>query len=58
MCYECGCWGSVTPYGVGGREMNQAPKDAVGGIPPKFNRTIAGEPEVEIEEDYEIGEDD
>ena len=47
MCYECGCWGSVTPYGVGGRDMGQPPKKAKGGIPPEFNRVIANEEEYE-----------
>jgi len=22
MCAECGCYGSVEPYGVGGRDVN------------------------------------
>lgn len=35
MCYECGCYGTVTPYGIGGRDVNQPPRKAKGGIPPK-----------------------
>ena len=23
MCYECGCYGAVTPYGVGGSAVNK-----------------------------------
>ena len=26
MCVECNCFGTVTPYGVGGRTPTQAPK--------------------------------
>lgn len=28
MCVECNCFGTVTPYGVGGRTPTQAPKPA------------------------------
>lgn len=28
MCVECNCFGTVTPYGVGGRTPAQAPKPA------------------------------
>jgi len=28
MCVECNCFGTVTPYGVGGRTPTQAPKAA------------------------------
>lgn len=27
MCVECNCFGTVTPYGVGGRTPTQAPKE-------------------------------
>ncbi len=26
MCIECNCFGTVTPYGVGGRTPTQLPK--------------------------------
>ena len=28
MCIKCGCYGSVTPYGVGGRAVNASPTEA------------------------------
>lgn len=28
MCIKCGCYGSVTPYGVGGRAVNAVPTEA------------------------------
>jgi hypothetical protein len=28
MCAECGCYGSVNPYGVGGREVSSKPTEA------------------------------
>ena len=28
MCVECNCFGTVTPYGIGGRTPTQAPKPA------------------------------
>jgi hypothetical protein len=28
MCAECGCYGSVEPYGVGGREVGSKPTEA------------------------------
>ena len=28
MCVECGCYGTVTPYGVGGRKVTAAPTPA------------------------------
>jgi hypothetical protein len=34
MCYECGCYGAVTPYGVGGSAVNK-PAKAKGGVPPR-----------------------
>lgn len=52
MCYECGCYGAVTPYGVGGREMNQSPKEAKGGVPPEFDRSKAGEENYEKKMKY------
>jgi hypothetical protein len=27
MCAECGCYGSVNPYGVGGREVSSKPTE-------------------------------
>jgi hypothetical protein len=40
MCYDCGCYGAVNPYGVGGSAVNN-PAKAKGGAParrpqPKF----------------------
>jgi hypothetical protein len=35
MCYECGCYGAVTPYGVGGSAVNK-PAKAKGGVPPRM----------------------
>lgn len=26
MCVECNCFGTITPYGVGGRKPTEAPK--------------------------------
>lgn len=28
MCIKCGCYGTVSPYGVGGRKVNSAPTAA------------------------------
>jgi hypothetical protein len=28
MCIKCGCYGTVSPYGVGGRKVNSAPTPA------------------------------
>ena len=42
MCYECGCYGAVTPYGVGGSPVGK-PAEAKGGVPPKFDRAKAKE---------------
>lgn len=28
MCIKCGCFGSVNPYGVGGRAVNASPTEA------------------------------
>lgn len=28
MCIKCGCYGTVSPYGVGGRNVNSAPTQA------------------------------
>ena len=25
MCVDCGCYGTINPYGVGGRSVNAAP---------------------------------
>ena len=37
MCYECGCYGAVTPYGVGGSAVNN-PAKAKGGVPPRYGQ--------------------
>ncbi len=37
MCYECGCYGAVTPYGVGGSAVNK-PARAKGGVPPRYGQ--------------------
>lgn len=34
MCYDCGCYGAVAPYGVGGSAVNK-PAKAKGGVPPR-----------------------
>lgn len=28
MCLECGCYGAVNPYGIGGREVGKPPVQA------------------------------
>jgi hypothetical protein len=35
MCYECGCYGAVNPYGVGGSAVGK-PAEAKGGVPPRM----------------------
>lgn len=37
MCYECGCYGAVTPYGVGGSAVGK-PAKAKGGVPPRYGQ--------------------
>jgi hypothetical protein len=50
MCAECGCYGSVNPYGVGGREVNS--------MPPKANlKKVTVQPGVYHENDTEIEDD-
>ena len=34
MCYECGCYGAVNPYGVGGSAVNN-PAKATGKTPAR-----------------------
>lgn len=34
MCYDCGCYGAVNPYGVGGSAVNK-PARAKGGAPAR-----------------------
>lgn len=34
MC-DCGCYGAVNPYGVGGSAVNK-PARAKGGVPPRM----------------------
>ena len=51
MCYKCGCYGTVTPYGIGGRDVNQPPKKAKGGVPPKWNSKMVEMEDEEYEND-------
>jgi hypothetical protein len=37
MCYECGCYGAVNPYGVGGSAVNK-PANAKGGVTTRINQ--------------------
>lgn len=37
MCIECNCFGTVTPYGVAGRDVNAAPAPA---NPELYNKPI------------------
>ena len=37
MCYECGCYGAVNPYGVGGSAVGK-PAKAKGGVPTRMNQ--------------------
>ena len=50
MCAECGCYGSVNPYGVGGREVSSKPTEAslkkVTVIPGAYHKN-----DTEIEDD-------
>lgn len=50
MCAECGCYGAVQPYGVGGRDVNAKPTE------PSLKKVTVQpgayhESEVEIEDD-------
>lgn len=56
MCIKCGCYGTVSPYGVGGRKVNAAPPAA---NVAQYNKPIQRIGEVptgtrlEVEDDYE-----
>lgn len=55
MCVECGCYGTVTPYGVGGRKVTAAPTPADVSIYNNIKikpvgETMAGEKEMEEED--------
>ena len=49
MCLECGCYGAVNPYGVGGREVNSKPTEAslnkVTVVPGKYPKDTSLETE-------------
>lgn len=51
MCVECNCFGTVTPYGVGGRTPTQAPKPANVSIYQKPIIRIGETPMYKMEED-------
>jgi hypothetical protein len=56
MCIECNCFGTVTPYGVGGRtptELPKAPNVAM------YNKPIVriGESPMSKMEEYDDSED-
>ena len=55
MCIECNCFGTVTPYGVGGRTPTQAPT-----VPDvsKYNKPIHRIGEVPAGMSYKDMEDD
>lgn len=58
MCLECNCFGTVTPYGVGGRtptELPKTPNVAVYNKPiQRIGETVHGmKPEMD---DYEDGD--
>lgn len=55
MCVECNCFGTVTPYGVGGRTPTQLPKapDVA-----KYNKPIVRIGEVPAGMSYKDMEDD
>ena len=56
MCIECNCFGTVTPYGVAGREVGSAPAPA---NPELYNKPIVRIGETphgmkpEMDDDYE-----
>jgi len=55
MCVECGCYGTVTPYGVGGRKVTAAPTPADVSIYNNIKikpvgETMAGQKEMEEED--------
>ena len=42
MCYECGCYGAVNPYGVGGSAVGK-PAKATGKTPARRPQPMYGE---------------
>ena len=56
MCIKCGCFGTVTPYGVGGRTPTELPKAP---DVSKYNKPIVriGETPMMKMEDYNDSED-
>jgi hypothetical protein len=48
MCVECGCYGAVNPYGIGGRDVNKPPVQAT---VKKSTVSKAKKMEMEYEED-------
>jgi hypothetical protein len=55
MCIECNCFGTVTPYGVGGRTPTEAPKAPNVAI---YNKPIQRLGEVPMGMSYKDMEDD
>lgn len=55
MCVDCGCYGTVTPYGVGGRTPTQLPKAP---DVSKYNKPIVRIGETPIGMGYKDMEDD
>ncbi len=55
MCVECNCFGTVTPYGVGGRTPTQLPKapDVA-----KYNKPIVRIGEVPVGMSYKDMDED
>ena len=56
MCIECGCYGTVTPYGVGGRKVTAAPTPADVSIYNNIKVKPVGETEMEEGKEHESGE--
>jgi len=55
MCIECNCFGTVTPYGVGGRTPTEAPKAPNVAM---YNKPIQRLGEVPMGMSYKDMEDD
>jgi len=55
MCIDCNCFGTVTPYGVGGRAVGSAPAPA---NPELYNKPIVRIGETPAGMSYKDMEDD
>ncbi len=55
MCIDCGCYGTVSPYGVGGRKVNSAPTPA---NVAQYNKPIVRLGEVGTGSRLEMEDDD